>query len=242
MEGTNNNAATPTENPAEGEKLSKNAQKKLQKQQQAAEAKAKKDAEKAAKAAAQPETAKKEKKKEEEEELDPAAYFENRDKQLKEYGQNVYPHKFAVSISLPDFRNKYNHLERDQKLVEVTESVAGRVVVARSAAAALHFFDIKGEGVKLQVLADKRHYVNQEHFDQITALVKRGDIVGIKGIPARSKSKEGELSIIPTEIVMLSPCLHMLPRERTGLKDQETRYRQRYLDIIMNDHSTNIQD
>ncbi|CAG8831598.1 35368_t:CDS:2, partial [Racocetra persica] len=44
----------------------------------------------------------------------------------------------------------------------------------------------------------------------------------------------GELSIFPKEVVLLSPCLHMLPKEYYGFKDQETRYRQRYLDLIIN--------
>ena len=44
----------------------------------------------------------------------------------------------------------------------------------------------------------------------------------------------GELSIIPRQIQLLSPCLHMLPHLHFGLKDKETRFRQRYLDLIIN--------
>lgn len=47
------------------------------------------------------------------------------------------------------------------------------------------------------------------------------------------KSKRGELSVFPREVKLLSACLHMLPK--VNLKDQEVRYRQRYLDLIMND-------
>jgi len=61
--------------------------------------------------------------------------------------------------------------------------------------------------------------------------LRRGDIVGLVGYPG--KAKRGELSIIPQKIVLLSPCLHMLPRQNT-LKEQEVRYRQRYLDLIVN--------
>lgn len=46
----------------------------------------------------------------------------------------------------------------------------------------------------------------------------------------------GELSIIPREVTILSPCLHMLPHLHYGLKDKETRYRQRYLDLIINNN------
>ena len=44
----------------------------------------------------------------------------------------------------------------------------------------------------------------------------------------------GELSIVPVKVQLLSPCLHMLPHLHFGLKDKETRYRQRYLDLIIN--------
>ena len=47
------------------------------------------------------------------------------------------------------------------------------------------------------------------------------------------RTKRGELSVVPREVKLLSPCLHMFPRQNFGLK-QETRYRQRYLDLIIN--------
>ena len=65
-----------------------------------------------------------------------------------------------------------------------------------------------------------------EHF-------KRGDIVGVLGTPSRTK--KGELSITPSTMTLLAPNLHQLPSGHFGLKDQETRYRKRYLDLIMND-------
>ena len=49
-----------------------------------------------------------------------------------------------------------------------------------------------------------------------------------------AKTKKGELSIVPTTVTLLAPCLHMLPHLHFGLKDKETRFRQRYLDLIMN--------
>lgn len=55
-----------------------------------------------------------------------------------------------------------------------------------------------------------------------------------------AKTKKGELSIIPTKMIILAPCLHMLPSAHTGLKDKETRYRQRELDLIMNTDVKNI--
>lgn len=57
-------------------------------------------------------------------------------------------------------------------------------------------------------------------------------MVGVTGVPG--KTKRGELSIMAQDITLLAPCLRMLPKAHYGLKDQETRYRQRYLDLIMN--------
>lgn len=55
----------------------------------------------------------------------------------------------------------------------------------------------------------------------------------ILAVPA-AKTVKGELSIVPSELTLLSPCLHMLPHLHFGLKDKETRFRQRYLDLILN--------
>jgi len=179
------------------------------------------------------------KKKIEEEDFDPTQYFENRRKALEETGDNVYPHKFHVSIQLPEYVQKYSYLEKDQRLETEILSVSGRVFSIRSAGSGLVFYDIKQGGEKLQVLMDKRYYENEEGFEKTKDIVHRGDVIGAIGFPARAKSKEGELSIIPHRIILLSPCLHMLPKAHTGLKDQETRYRQRYLDLITNDNVRN---
>jgi len=77
----------------------------------------------------------------------------------------------------------------------------------------------------------------EDAFYALHKIIKRGDIVGVKGTPG--KSKKGELSIFPEEIVLLSPCLHMLPfakgqSNQGGISNMETRYRQRYLDLIVN--------
>jgi lysyl-tRNA synthetase class 2 len=69
-------------------------------------------------------------------------------------------------------------------------------------------------------------------------LFRRGDIVGVIGTPSRTQ--KGELSISPSEMVLLAPNLHQLPSGHFGLKDQETRYRKRYLDLILSDDTRRI--
>ncbi|MGH0151216.1 UNVERIFIED_CONTAM: hypothetical protein FKN15_019477 [Acipenser sinensis] len=78
----------------------------------------------------------------------------------------------------------------------------------------------------------KRFYESEEKFVKIIKDLHRGDIVGVEGNPTKTKR---ELSIVPTKMMLLSPCLHMLPHLHFVLKDQEKRYRQHYLDLTMNE-------
>uniref|UniRef100_A0A1I8EE23 Lysine--tRNA ligase n=1 Tax=Wuchereria bancrofti TaxID=6293 RepID=A0A1I8EE23_WUCBA len=163
---------------------------------------------------------------------DPQEYFKLRTTLLNEHrskGINPYPHKFHVSISLTDFIEKYDSLEKD---VILNDTIQRRIFSKRESGGKLIFYDLHGEGTRLQVLANARFHSGDESFDSLHDRIKRGDIIGVNGYPARSKS--GELSIIPREMVQLTPCLHMLPHTHFGLKNQETRYRMRYLDLIMN--------
>ncbi|OQR66141.1 lysine--tRNA ligase-like, partial [Tropilaelaps mercedesae] len=153
--------------------------------------------------------------------------------QLKAKGECPYPHKFHVDISLENFIEKYSHLEIGQVLEDVKLSVAGRCHAKRESSQKLIFYDLRGEGVKIQVMANMSYYTSEDAFYSINAKLRRGDIIGICGHPG--KTKKGELSIVPNHIELLSPCLHMLPHLHFGLKNQETRYRQRYLDLILND-------
>ena len=72
----------------------------------------------------------------------------------------------------------------------------------------------------------------------VTLRAQRGDVIGVKGKPG--KTKRGELSIFPTELHILTPCLHMIPKNSQGLKDTETRFRQRYLDLILNRQTRDV--
>ena len=85
----------------------------------------------------------------------------------------------------------------------------------------------------MQLMATAANY-KDEGFEELSVKIKRGDIVGVVGQPGRSKT--GELSVRPTSIVSLSYCLHMLPKTdgEKNVLNKDTRYRQRYLDLIMN--------
>ena len=108
--------------------------------------------------------------------------------------------------------------------------MAGRIHTKRASGAKLIFYDLQGEGIKLQVMVSSRNYKSEE-FIHINNKLCWGDISGVQANPG--KTRKCELSIIPYEITLLFPCLHMLPHLHFGLKAQ--RYHQRYLDLILSD-------
>ncbi|XP_041969467.1 lysine--tRNA ligase isoform X2 [Aricia agestis] len=212
------------------EKISKNELKRRLKAEQ-------KLKEKAEKAAQQP-VASEKKSSKADEEISPNEYYKLRTGAVAalkngKKEEHPYPHKFTVTISLEDFIEKYNNLKDGEVLENVTLSVAGRIHSIRESGAKLIFYDLRGEGVKLQVMANAKLYESEEKFVSDTEKLRRGDIIGCVGHPG--KTKKGELSIIPQSVKLLSPCLHMLPHLHFGLKDKETRFRKRYLDLILND-------
>ncbi|KAI7866115.1 lysyl-tRNA synthetase [Spinellus fusiger] len=221
--------------PVTGEMISKSEIKRRTKQREKEAAKAAKAA--AAAPATANATADKAKSAEEgEEELNPNQYFELRSKSIRHLREtqqpNPYPHKFHVELSLPAFIAKYNGLEAGERLEEVV-TVSGRIHNKRASGAKLRFYDLHGEGVKVQIMAAAQDS-EEEGYTEIHDLLRRGDIVGVRGVPG--KTKRGELSIFPKSVQLLSPCLRMLPKANYGFKDQELRYRQRWIDLIMNNN------
>nr|CAI5826679.1 unnamed protein product [Callosobruchus analis] len=210
-----------------------------------AEQKAKEKAEKATQQAAQQATQlpKNKEDKINEEEVNPNEYFKIRTaavQALKDLGgeNHPYPHKFHVSTSLEEFIEKYKDLKDGEVLENERLSVAGRIHALRESGAKLIFYDLRGEGTKIQIMATARQYDDESKFEEDIEKIRRGDIVGVEGVPA--KTKKGELSIVPKKLKLLSPCLHMLPHLHYGLKDKETRYRQRYLDLMLNNRVRKI--
>ncbi|EGC34730.1 lysine-tRNA ligase [Dictyostelium purpureum] len=175
-------------------------------------------------------------KKNDEEDFDPSMYKENRTKQLNDsnLGVNPWPHKFNVSHSLPKFVEEFSSIQKDDAPSTQVVSIAGRVLSKRAAGSGLVFYDLSGEFNKVQVLVNKRLYASgEDEYTKVNGLLRRGDIIGAIGTAGRSKT--GELSLFATEVILLSPCLHMLPKPNNQLVDLETRFRQRYLDMICNE-------
>lgn len=135
-------------------------------------------------------------------EISPNEYFKLRSAAVTELKRNPnthpYPHKFHVSSSLEDFIGKYDHLKDGVTLDNEVLSVAGRVHAIRESGAKLIFYDVRGEGVKIQVMANAKLYSSEEAFSADTDKIRRGDIIGINGYPG--KTKKGELSVIPKTV------------------------------------------
>ncbi|GIQ81108.1 lysine-tRNA ligase, class II [Kipferlia bialata] len=213
--------------------MTKNQYKKIAKKRLA-------QAKKAGKKAANPQA----KKKEAVEEVDPSKYRENRMadiKALEAAGTDVWPHKFETTTDVPSLRALYgaegaimngcvlrpSGEEGDEgELV----SLAGRVMLKRAAGKSMVFYTLTQgqENVQIMCVADDADYP----FAETHKTLNRGDIIGVTGYPGRSK--RGELSIFPTKICLLSPCFHMLPKGPKALSDEESRFRKRYLDFIVN--------
>ncbi|KIW08897.1 lysine-tRNA ligase [Verruconis gallopava] len=222
-----------------GERVSKTEYKKRVKAREAA-------AKKAAKAAAAP---KKEVSKKSDKvdmsDLNPNQYFELRSRQIKHLletkNPNPYPHKFHTELDIRTFVDKYQHLKRGEYDQSVELRLGARILSKRELGSKLRFYVCQDEGVTVQVVAQADHSADPQNFVQEHEHLQRGDIIGIVGFPGRTdpqgeknKDKPGELSIFARSVQLLTPCLHQLPSEHFGLRDQETRYRQRFLDLIMN--------
>ncbi|KAL3744030.1 hypothetical protein ACJRO7_013305 [Eucalyptus globulus] len=245
-----------------GDTQSKNARKKELKNKQREEERRRKEEEKAKLAASKASSQSQKPGAADDEDMDPTQYFQNRLKYLeaqKTDGKNPYPHKFQALMSIPEYINQYGGLNNGGHLEDVSISLAGRIMNKRSSSSKLVFYDLHGGGAKVQVMADaSKSGMDDAEFSRFHSNVKRGDIVGISGFPG--KTKRGELSIFPRSFIVLSHCLHMMPRQKAApgsenanvkktelwvpgstrnpetyiLKDQETRYRQRYLDLMLN--------
>ncbi|KAJ5612496.1 hypothetical protein N7510_005690 [Penicillium lagena] len=225
-----------------GEKVSKSELKRRQKVRE-------KEAKKKEKEAAAPPKAEKKKVSEEEEEanLTPNQYFEIRCKKINKLCEtkkpDPYPHKFQVTNDLREFLKEYDGLAKGEQKPDVPIRIAGRIYTKRSSGTKLIFYDIRAEGVKVQVMCQAQNAAGSVSFEDQHEHLRRGDVIGIVGFPGRTNPKnrdDGELSIFASEVILLAPCLHAIPSEHYGFQDKEQRFRQRYLDLIMNDRSRNI--
>lgn len=158
-------------------------------------------------------------------------------KAMKEEGVNPYPNDFRVSHTSLQLHQKYASYAREALEKETAMyTVAGRVMGFRGFGKAA-FFELRDRHGKIQVYVAK-DILGDSEFKKIIDFMDVGDIVGVKGIIFRTKTNE--LTLKATSLTILSKCLHSLPEKWHGLTDVETRYRQRYLDLMMNPNVSEI--
>ena len=145
---------------------------------------------------------------------------------LVDMGVNPYPYTFDKTANAQTLQEKYKDLEAGVETEDVY-SVAGRVMAIRNTGMFIDLMDSTG---KIQIFSHKQNL--SEDKLKVLKLIDMGDIVGFTGTIRRTP--RGELSIKATELKLLSKSLLPLPEKFHGLSDVEIRYRQRYLDMIVN--------
>jgi len=153
---------------------------------------------------------------------------------LNELTSNSFPTRFNESAKVADVIKEHSEIDNGEH-TGVNVSIRGRILNARSFGKLL-FYDLLDQSGKIQLLInsgeiDELYLKLFENFDI-------GDIIAVNG--EIIKTKKGELSIKVNETTILSKSLRTLPEKWHGLKDKETRFRQRYLDLIVNPESKKI--
>ena len=148
-------------------------------------------------------------------------------KALQEAGKDPFEQtKFVVSNYAQEIKDNFDAMEGQ------TVTVAGRIMFKRGMGK-VSFFDMQDKTGRIQL------YARRDEMDEaVYADVKKydiGDIVGVKGEVFRTQT--GEMSVRCIDVTLLSKSLRPLPEKFHGLTDKELRYRQRYVDLIMNPES-----
>ncbi len=150
-------------------------------------------------------------------------------KALLEADIEPFPHKFPVNTSSVEILKKYDCLDKEEKTKD-EYAIAGRIMSLRKMGkiAFLHIQDGFG---KLQIYLAKDSLENYNKIKKFDI----GDFIAVKGTVF--KTRTGEVTIDASYFEMMAKSLHPLPEKFHGLKDVETIYRKRHLDLIMNPES-----
>ncbi len=148
----------------------------------------------------------------------------------------AYPNNFVPTTNATKIHETYDHLNSENLISpQIQVKIAGRMMLKRIMGKA-SFATILDEIAKIQIYVSKLH-IGEEKYEEFKHW-DIGDILGISG--HLFKTKTGELTVEVKSIELLSKNIRPLPEKFHGLTDQEIRYRQRYLDLIMNIESKNI--
>ncbi|MGB9612635.1 MAG: lysine--tRNA ligase [Candidatus Margulisiibacteriota bacterium] len=148
--------------------------------------------------------------------------------ELKTQGIDPYPYSYPKLHATAEILARYAHLKEEQESQEEV-STAGRLILKRGHGKA-SFAHIQDQTGKIQIYG-KIDVLGPENYALFQKL-DLGDIIGVKGKVFRTKT--GEITIRISSFTLLCKSLHPLPEKWHGLQDKEIRYRERYLDLIVN--------
>jgi lysyl-tRNA synthetase class 2 len=150
---------------------------------------------------------------------------------LKERGISPFSNRFKVSHTTGDLRRDHGDASEDAlKAMETRFAIGGRVMAVRDFGKA-SFLQIQDRDGRIQVYL-RKDVVGDEAFELFKSFVDLGDILGLEGRLFRTRT--GELTLQVERFSLLTKALRPLPEKWHGLTDVEIRYRQRYLDLIVN--------
>jgi lysyl-tRNA synthetase class 2 len=150
-------------------------------------------------------------------------------REIEALGFHAYGRRYDATHTVPEILAEYTAKTAEELVPEVRVKVAGRLMTLRHMGKAA-FAHVQQNGERLQIYV-KKDAVSEQDF-ALFKLVDIGDVVGVEGYLFRTRT--GELSIHAEKLEFLSKTLLSMPEKWHGLEDVETRYRQRYLDLIAN--------
>lgn len=148
---------------------------------------------------------------------------------LFEAGQNPYPEHSELEDYVADIETKYADLADGEDTEDVVK-IAGRVVAKRGQGKIM-FIVVRDVTAEIQLFC-RINDMKEAAWNTLKAL-DLGDILGVTGVVVRTQ--RGQLSVAPKSATLLAKAVRPLPEKFHGLSDKETRYRQRYVDLIAND-------
>lgn len=147
----------------------------------------------------------------------------------------TYPYSFDSNVKYMDLINQIQSYSDHHVEKSIQNKLMCRVILKRTSGSKLFFFTVNvlGENLSessLQIVV--HNSIASEQALEICKKITLGDVIGINGYGG--KTKVGELSVFAIDVQILAPCIHDLPKEQYAPTDFDCRFRQRYLDLIMN--------
>lgn len=150
--------------------------------------------------------------------------------ELRNLGINPYPHFLKRDMSIDEFKQRFDYIKnQEEKKAQDIITISGRLKLKRVAGKST-FANIEDESGNIQIYFS-RDSIGEENYQNSKKLIEVGDIILVSGYAFVTGT--GEFSIHVSDLKLASKAISPLPEKFHGLTDKEARYRQRYLDMIM---------